>query len=36
MQKWKNDKELFALIKKELFTALVGDIMWKQIVVGQG
>ena len=24
---WKNDKELFALAKKELFTALVGDIM---------
>lgn len=23
----KNDKELFAIIKKELFTALVGDIM---------
>ena len=24
---WKNDRELFALAKKELFTALVGDIL---------
>jgi len=27
MAEWKNDKELFNVIKKELFTALVGDIM---------
>jgi len=27
MAEWKNDKELFNIIKKELFTALVGDIM---------
>ncbi len=26
---WKNDKELFAIAKKELFTALVGDILDK-------
>lgn len=26
---WSNDKELFALIRKELFTAVVGDIMDK-------
>ena len=24
---WKNDSELFALAKRELFTAVVGDIM---------
>jgi 4-hydroxy-4-methyl-2-oxoglutarate aldolase len=26
---WKNDSELFALAKQELFTALVGDVMDK-------
>ncbi|MGN6196482.1 MAG: RraA family protein [Ginsengibacter sp.] len=26
---WKNDKELFTLVKRELFTALVGDILDK-------
>jgi len=26
---WKSDKELFELAKKELFTALVGDILDK-------
>jgi regulator of RNase E activity RraA len=29
MSYWKNDKELFALAKGELFTALVGDILDK-------
>jgi regulator of RNase E activity RraA len=29
MEKWKNDKELFDLIRKELFTAVIGDIMDK-------
>ena len=24
---WRNDKELFAIAKKELFVALVGDIL---------
>ena len=24
---WKDDRELFRLVKKELFTALVGDIL---------
>lgn len=28
-QLWKNDKELFAIVRKELFTALVGDVMDK-------
>ena len=27
MKKWKNDDELFTLIRRELFTAVVGDIM---------
>ena len=27
MSIWKNDKELFEIVKKELFTALVGDIL---------
>ena len=27
MQLWKNDKELFALARAELFPALVGDIL---------
>jgi len=27
--KWKNDKELFEISKKELFTALVGDALDK-------
>lgn len=26
---WKNDKELFAIARKELFTALVGDVLDK-------
>ncbi|MBK5722904.1 RraA family protein [Dysgonomonas sp. Marseille-P4677] len=29
MHEWNNDKELFKLIKKELYTAVVGDIMDK-------
>ncbi|MEI6568898.1 MAG: RraA family protein [Verrucomicrobiota bacterium] len=29
MKLWKNDKELFLLAKKELFTALVGDVLDK-------
>ncbi len=29
MAEWKNDDELFELIKKELFTAVIGDIMDK-------
>ncbi|HEY9257991.1 MAG TPA: RraA family protein [Chitinophaga sp.] len=29
MEKWKNDDELFSLIKAELFTAVVGDVMDK-------
>jgi regulator of RNase E activity RraA len=29
MQKWKNDAELFALMRTHLFTAVVGDIMDK-------
>lgn len=29
MQHWKNDKELFHLVKKELYTAVIGDIMDK-------
>jgi len=29
MAEWKNDEELFDLIKKELYTAVVGDIMDK-------
>jgi regulator of RNase E activity RraA len=29
MAEWKNDDELFTLIRKELFTAVVGDIMDK-------
>lgn len=29
MAEWKNDEELFLIIKKELFTAVVGDIMDK-------
>lgn len=27
MRQWKNDKELFALMKTYLYTAVVGDIM---------
>src|ERR1044072_9271968 len=27
MKLWKNDAELFALAKKELFTCVVGDVM---------
>ena len=30
MPEWKNDDELFRIIKKELFSAVVGDIMDKQ------
>lgn len=26
---WKNDKELFSLVKQKLFTALVGDVLDK-------
>ena len=29
MKEWKDDKALFALIKEELYTAVVGDIMDK-------
>jgi len=29
MVSWKNDKELFALVKQELFTALIGDVLDK-------
>lgn len=29
MKEWKNDKELFALIREELYTAVVGDILDK-------
>src|SRR3546814_13406047 len=29
MKKWKDDDELFSLIKRELFTAVVGDILAK-------
>ncbi|MEL7118717.1 MAG: RraA family protein [Bacteroidota bacterium] len=29
MSEWKNDQELFQLIKEELFTAVIGDIMDK-------
>lgn len=29
MQIWKNDKELFDLVKQQLFTALVGDVLDK-------
>jgi len=29
MENWKNDKELFALARQELFTALVGDVLDK-------
>lgn len=29
MQEWNNDEELFVVIKKELFTAVVGDVMDK-------
>lgn len=29
MSIWKNDKELFTLVKQELFTALVGDVLDK-------
>mgnify|MGYP001238938052 CR=1 FL=1 len=29
MKEWKDDKDLFALIKEELYTAVVGDIMDK-------
>ena len=27
MKEWKNHKELLELIKKELYTAVIGDIM---------
>lgn len=29
MKEWNNDKELFAIVRKELYTAVVGDIMDK-------
>ncbi len=29
MSSWKNDKELFTIVRKELFTALVGDVLDK-------
>ncbi|MCG8580048.1 MAG: RraA family protein, partial [Bacteroidales bacterium] len=29
MATWKNDKELFSIAKKELFVALVGDVLDK-------
>jgi regulator of RNase E activity RraA len=29
MSVWKNDKELYAMVKQELFTALVGDVLDK-------
>ena len=29
MALWKNDEELFAIARKELFTALVGDVLDK-------
>jgi len=32
---WKNDKELFSLIKQELFTAVIGDIMDKHGYIHQ-
>lgn len=35
MDKWKNDDELFSLIKAELFTAVVGDIMDKMGLLRQ-
>ncbi|MEE9462349.1 MAG: RraA family protein, partial [Bacteroidales bacterium] len=30
MPEWKNDDELFRIIKRELFSAVVGDVMDKQ------
>ena len=35
MPEWKNDNELFTLIKKELFSAVVGDIMDKMNYLNQ-
>ena len=35
MNDWKNDDELFALARRELFTALVGDAMDKMGLVNQ-
>ncbi|MBO9728763.1 MAG: RraA family protein [Chitinophaga sp.] len=35
MEKWNNDDELFSLIKAELFTAVVGDVMDKIGLVRQ-
>lgn len=32
MKEWKDDKALFALIKEELYTAVVGDIMDKMAI----
>ena len=29
MKEWNNDKELFAIVRSELYTAVVGDIMDK-------
>jgi len=29
MSLWKNDKELFKIVKQELFVALVGDVLDK-------
>ena len=29
MKPWKNDDELFALVRRELFTCVVGDVMDK-------
>lgn len=35
MDEWKNDQELFQIIKKELFSAVVGDIMDKMALFHQ-
>lgn len=32
---WRDDEELFALVRRELFTALVGDAMDKMGLVKQ-
>ena len=29
MKRWKNDDDLFALVRRELFTCVVGDVMDK-------
>lgn len=34
-EKWKNDNELFSIIKKELYTAVIGDIMDKMGLLHQ-